>query len=395
MMLHVIGAGLAGLSCAVAAAKAGIKVTLHEAAPQAGGRCRSFRDERLDRLLDNGTHLMIGANRNALAFATAIGGHEALRRGEPVYPFLDLGSNARWVLAPGKSPAGLLETAHALGLPWVPVGETVAARLGPAPSFKRVWKPMCEAALNTAPQDASARMFARVMRAALLGGSEALVPWHFPSGLSAAFSAPALATLAVHGAEIRLRHRLLAIRDRDLMFEDGAIHVGTDDRVVLALPPWALCEVLPGTAVPPTRTIVNAHYRVETAPEGQMLGLIGGTAQWLFVRGDVVSATVSAADALAEQPSEAIASILWRDTATALGLRHDPIPPVRVLKERRATLAHTPDSWKSRPKAATSVPWLWLAGDWLSSPWPCTIESAVASGLNAARLAVGRRDLSF
>lgn len=393
--LHVIGAGLAGLACAVAAAKAGVKVALHEAAPQAGGRCRSFRDEKLDRLIDNGTHLMIGANRNALAFAAAIGGHEALRRGEPVYPFLDLTSGERWVLAPGRNPAGLIETAHALGLPWVPAAETVAVRLGPAPSFKRLWKPLCEAALNTAPEDASARLFARTMRSAMLGGPEALAPWHFPSGLSAAFAAPALATLAVHGAEIRLRHRLMAIDGRDLVFEDKAVRVTDDDRVVLAVPPWALADLLPGIPVPPTRTIVNAHYLVDTAPETDMLGLVGGTAHWLFRRGDMISVTVSAADALAEQPPEAIASILWRDAARALGVPPEPIPPVRVLKERRATMAHTPDALKKRPGPVTRIPWLWLAGDWLQSSWPCTIESAVTSGLDAARLAVGRRDLSF
>ncbi|MEW5727004.1 MAG: NAD(P)-binding protein, partial [Pseudomonadota bacterium] len=186
-VLHVVGAGLAGLACAVAAARAGTRVILYEAAPQAGGRCRSFRDDTLDRPIDNGTHLLIGANRTALAFAEAIGGTEALDPTDPAFPFLDLASGERWELASGRLPAGFAETVAALGLPWTTGGETVAARLGPAPHYRRLWKPLCEAVLNTAPEDASARLFGRVLRSALLGGAEGLRPWLFPAGLSAAF----------------------------------------------------------------------------------------------------------------------------------------------------------------------------------------------------------------
>ncbi|TAN59318.1 MAG: FAD-dependent oxidoreductase, partial [Magnetospirillum sp.] len=88
--LHIVGAGLAGLAAAVAAAKAGTRVVMHEAAGHAGGRCRSFRDEKLDRVIDNGSHLVLGANRTTLAYAQAIGGLEAMVAAEPCFPFVDL-----------------------------------------------------------------------------------------------------------------------------------------------------------------------------------------------------------------------------------------------------------------------------------------------------------------
>ncbi len=60
--VHVVGAGVAGLSCAVRLARAGRQVAVHEAAGQAGGRCRSFHDATMDRLIDNGNHLLMSGN---------------------------------------------------------------------------------------------------------------------------------------------------------------------------------------------------------------------------------------------------------------------------------------------------------------------------------------------
>lgn len=396
--LHVVGAGLAGLAAAIAGIRAGWRVALHEAAPQAGGRCRSFRCDRLDRVIDNGTHLLLGVNRNALAFADGIGGTEALLRAEPAFPFLDLATGRHWTVSGRAWKAGFGETLAALGFPWVPERETVGVRLGPARSFATLWEPLCVAALNTPPADASARLFTTLVRAVLLGGSEALRPWIATAGLSAAFAGPAVATLAAHGAELNFRRRLVGLTEEALVFEDGTIRIGRADRAVLALPPWALEGVV---AVPAfaTRAIVNAHYRVPSGvglPGAQpFLGLVGGTPQWLALRDDVLSATVSAADRLAERPADEIAHCLWHEIAPVLGLDPRHCPPARVIKERRATLAHTPEAVRRRPGPATKLDWLFLAGDWLAGRWPCTIEAAVASGLAAARLAVGRDDLTF
>ena len=52
--VHVVGAGLAGLSASVALAESGARVVLHEAAKQAGGRCRSYYDPALGLTIDNG-----------------------------------------------------------------------------------------------------------------------------------------------------------------------------------------------------------------------------------------------------------------------------------------------------------------------------------------------------
>ena len=114
------------------------------------------------------------------------------------------------------------------------------------------------------------------------------------------------------------------------------------------------------------------------------LGLVGGAAQWLFLRGDVVSLTVSAAAELAERPSEEIAERFWADTAVALDLGPDERPPIRIVKERRATFAQTPEALRRRAPARTKWRNLVLAGDWTDTGFPATIESAVRSGRAAA-----------
>ncbi|MBX9634672.1 MAG: FAD-dependent oxidoreductase, partial [Magnetospirillum sp.] len=291
------------------------------------------------------------------------------------------------------------ETVSAMGLPWAPAGQNLSDRLGKTRSFTSLWQPLCEAMLNTQAEDASARLFGCLLREVLLGGKAAMRPFIARTGLSAVFAAPALATLASYGAQMNFRRRLMSVGENSLNFDDGSIIMGRADRTVLALPPWVTAGLLPAIPELPTRAIVNAHFRLDhTAelPGGQpFLGLTGGTAQWLFVRDDVASVTVSAADRLLELSAEDLAGILWRDVAAFLGGNPDRLPPFRLIKERRATLAHTPKVVELRPGPATKMPWLWLAGDWLASPWPCTIEAAIASGLAAARLAVGRDDLSF
>jgi hypothetical protein len=99
--------------------------------------------------------------------------------------------------------------------------------------------------------------------------------------------------------------------------------------------------------------------------------------------------TVSAADALADEPAEALAPRLWADVAAALGQTGAPLPPWRIVKEKQATFAQTPAQLRRRPAAAGTLDNLWLAGDWTETGLPATIEGAIRSGVTAAALAVG------
>src|SRR5471030_1517703 len=97
--VHVIGAGISGLSAAVRLANAGCKVHVHEATQQAGGRCRSYFDAATNLTIDNGNHLLLSGNRHARAYARSIGTEAGLVGPKSAqFPFVDLATGKRWQL---------------------------------------------------------------------------------------------------------------------------------------------------------------------------------------------------------------------------------------------------------------------------------------------------------
>src|SRR6201999_1444359 len=102
--VHIIGAGISGLSAAVRLANAGYKVDVHEATQQTGGRCRSYFDAATNLTIDNGNHLLLSGNRHARAYARSIGTEAGLVGPESAqFPFIDLTSGKRWQLDLGDS----------------------------------------------------------------------------------------------------------------------------------------------------------------------------------------------------------------------------------------------------------------------------------------------------
>jgi uncharacterized protein with NAD-binding domain and iron-sulfur cluster len=114
------------------------------------------------------------------------------------------------------------------------------------------------------------------------------------------------------------------------------------------------------------------------------MGLVGGAAEWVFRKHEVVSVTVSAADSLVDRPADELATTLWRDVAAAYRLPEQPVPTCRIVKERRATFRATPAQLRKRPTTKTRWNNLLLAGDYVDTGLPATIEGAIRSGLAAA-----------
>ena len=406
--LHIVGAGLAGLACALRAAEAGLSVSLYEAAAQAGGRCRSYHDDVLDRDIDNGNHLLLSGNTAAAAYIKAIGAEDRfVSPAKTIFPFVDLGTGERWSvhLNDGSIPwwilnknrrvkgTGLGDYVSILRLMRAPRRATVSDCVDKAsPLYARFWEPLTVAVLNAEPDEGAASLLIPVLQRTFLKGGAHCRPTVARDGLSDSLVEPALAFLKERGADIRFHHRLRGIERNEvgltaLQFGDRTISLSPGDAVVLALPPTNTQEIVPGIRVPTgVSPIVNAHFIVDgLGPKGNpILGLVGGTAQWLFFRGDIVSVTVSAADDLVSMPADEIAVLLWRDVAQAIGRPDAPLPTHRIVKEKRATFAQTPAALDDRPGTATQWRNLALAGDWTDTGLPATIEGAITSGFAAA-----------
>lgn len=414
--VHIVGAGLAGLSAAVRLTAAGRRAVLYEGAPQAGGRARSFFDSTLGRTVDNGSHLALSGNRSLRGYLEVIGARGGLTELRPAaFPFLDLRNGERWTLrpgglwlfdkarrVPGSRPADYLSALRTL---MAGPSASIADALPPGgPLHDRLWQPLGVSVMNGALDRSSARLFGAVLRETLLRGEAACRPLFAERGLSAALVDPAVSWLERHGSTLRLGSRVDGLeRDGDritaLSVSGLRVPVGSADSVVLAAPAWISSRLLPGLPAPAAgRAIVNAHFRLDDPPPlpGGLpfLGLVGGTAEWLFLRGDVASVTVSDADALADQPADAVAARLWTDVRRALDI-DGPIPPVRIVKERRATPEQAPAEMAKRPASRIGLENLVLAGDWTETGLPATLEAAIRSGERAAGALLGARGTTF
>jgi squalene-associated FAD-dependent desaturase len=411
--VHVIGAGIAGLSAAVRLVDEGHRVVLHEAARAAGGRCRSYLDQTLGLAIDNGNHLILSGNDAACDYLVRIGSLALLNGpGSAVFDFADLGSGERWQLRPnsGNVPWWLLDGKRRvprsrfcdylspLGALWATAPVSLAEVMVCSGSlYERLWHPILLAGLNTDPPEGSALLAGALLRQSFGAGGGACRPLIATGGLSSCFVEPALAYLSARNSSVRLGERVRGIEfadERAVSLNIGAdcTPLADDDAVVMAVPPKAAQELLPGLVAPDEfRAIVNAHFLVTPRPDQPMiLGVINGLTEWLFAYPDHVSVTISAADRLLETPREVLAAEIWREVAALSGLGPE-MPRWQIVKERRATFAATPIQDAKRPSAQTRWANVVLAGDWTQTGLPATIEGAVRSGYRAALTIAERR----
>jgi squalene-associated FAD-dependent desaturase len=409
--VHVVGGGLAGLAAAVRLAAEGKHVRLYEAGRHAGGRCRSYLDAELGCRIDNGNHLLLAGNHRALDYLKQIGALDTLEGpSEAVFPFIDAETGRRWTLRPNRGAVPWWILSAKRRVPGTRATDYLSVlalrRADPAATvfdafdreerlFRCLWEPLAVAALNTSADRASARLFWRILRETLGRGGAACRPLVPRDGLSETFVDPALARLRTQGVEIRFGTRLRALQFgldhvMGLVFDSGPIELSRDDCLILAAPAAVAARLVPALTVPDGDSpIVNAHFRC-AMPAGSpyFIGVVGGVAEWVFRKHEGLSVTVSAADKFVDQPAEELRGPLWRDAALAYQLPAHPVPPARIVKERRATFLASPAQLLRRPAPTTRWKNLLLAGDYVDTGLPAAIEGAIASGFMAAEQAL-------
>ncbi|KAF0166127.1 MAG: squalene-associated FAD-dependent desaturase [Rhodocyclaceae bacterium] len=417
--IAVIGAGYAGLAAAVELAAAGRQVEVFEASRVPGGRARAVQIEGFT--VDNGQHILIGAYTETLRLMRAVGADpDVLLRRTP----LRFEFPGEFVMSAPRLPAPL-HTAFALllarGLDW---GEKWAAirlmrglqagqfRIEPditvtawldsnkTPSRQRrlLWEPLCIAALNTPAERASAQVLANVLRDSLASSrsaSDMLLP---QVDLSALFPEPAAEFIARHGGAVQLGRRVSSLRrEGDAWWIDDA---GPFAQVILAVAPYHLGNLVPELAPQVAHfdwePIVTSYFSYPDwvrLPQ-PMLGVDAGLAQWLFDRGQLceqyglIAAVISARGRHLDLPMAELERGIHKEIVRLVPDLPAPLA-VQTITEKRATFACVPNL--QRPQARTEMPGLWLAGDYVDSDYPATLEGAVRSGVAAAHSILGEK----
>jgi hydroxysqualene dehydroxylase len=411
--LHVIGAGVAGLACAVTAVQAGRKVAVYEATKHAGGRCRTFFDPKLGVSLDNGSHAVLGSNPAVFSYLEAINAEAELVpigiRGE--IPFVDVQTGANWTLRPnagliprwifkaGSRAPGTDALDYLQGLRLLIAGKTrpvssVLTQTGMV--WHNFWEPFTTAIMNTEADKASAHLLGAALRKTLLaheGGLRAFVP---KISLSDTFITPALNVLSRAQMPLHYSAHLVSVMGdavaTGLRIRSETISLGPLDAVILAIPPWSrsVQKFISESFQPRPSPIINVHFLAEGLPAlpTTMTGIVGGLAHWIFTKPGLISVTVSADQSLSTSAQDEIARKLWADVCVAMALGSRPVPSYRVIIERRATPLQDTAFANHRPSALTHLENVYLAGDWTNTGLPCTLESAVRSGITAAKKAL-------
>ena len=411
--VHIIGAGISGLSAAVRLANANFKVHVHEATQQAGGRCRSYFDAATNLTIDNGNHLLLSGNSHAVAYARSIGTEAGLvgpKRAQ--FPFVDISTGQRWQLdlGDGRLPlwvfdearrvpdTGLRDYLALMPLIWAGTDKLVGKAIPcEGTLYQRLVQPLLLAALNVDPPEGSAGLAGAIVRETLLAGGQACRPLIARDGLSSVLIEPAVKLLQDKGDTVQLGHELREFvmsgdNVSELKFGDDTIALAPDDVVVLAVPPRPAASLLPGLKTPTKfRAIVNAHFRFDPPRDAPpILGVVGGLVEWLFAFPQRLSVTISNGDRLVDMPREELAQAIWRDVCKAGGVQGE-LPAWQIVRERRATFEATPEQNALRPGPVTALKNLFLAGDWTDTGLPATIEGSVRSGDRAADLVLARR----
>ena len=376
--VYIIGAGLAGLSSAYALANKGVDVTIYESTKMAGGRCRSFHDEILDREIDNGNHLILGANNHVVNLIKKLNieGRFYQKSAKTIW-FNSLKNKDKYQLNLSVKTLFkiLLANKH----------QNIEEILGD----EKLLKLIALSIFNTKCDRVEIGELKKIIYKILLGGRNALNAYIPKKSWSDGLINPLVEHIENKGINIHYNHPLKEIIFENevatkLKFTDKNIELSANDRIILATPPQITAKFLPNTTIPNAfNPIVNVHFVLDHDRTGEIEGLVNSSVEWAFFKDGIISTTSSDAGKLADLTNQEIADIVWGDLQKIMDLP-DEIPPYRVIKEKRATISCTPENLKLRPTTNTEYSNLFLAGDYVDTNLPATIESAVISGQLAA-----------
>jgi hydroxysqualene dehydroxylase len=442
----VIGGGFAGLAAGVALGARGFRVALLEGKPALGGRAYSFPDADTGDFVDNGQHVLMGCYRETLDFLDRIGtrnqlifhhnleiemldgpGRRARLKTAPLpgpfhmstallaYRHLSMGERLR--LIAGGSRLMYLRSRDSDRLRRMSVAELMDV-LGQGHRARQCfWYPIALATLNDDPELASAALFAEVLKRAFFARRSDSAFVYSKVGLSDLYCTAAHASIENAGGVVATR-AIVEGFDFDANSAITAVRLRDGSRLsaanyILAVAPHQCLNLLPEAAVADpffsriatlkSSPIICAHVWLDReVTTSAFVGFIGTQTQWMFNKRRIfeqhgerhpgyLSFVISGARNLVDRSNDDLLGLVIEDLRTMIpAARNASVLKALVLKEKHATMAPDPLSDLSRPATVTPIANLFLAGDWIQTGLPATIESAVVSGRAAANAIAAR-----
>jgi hydroxysqualene dehydroxylase len=442
----VIGAGFAGLSAAVALAERGVRVTVLEGKPALGGRAYSFVDADTGDFVDNGQHVLMGCYTETLDFLKRIGAYDQLLFHEDLEIEMLAGPGQSAVLKTARLPGPLHMTAALLAYRHLTVAERMSVmrgglrmlamrrssnselrRLTVAQLMDRLgqsdhargcfWYPMSIATLNDEPETSSAQLLAEVLKHAFFSRRRDSAFVYSRVGLSDLYCTGAKGLIERAGGTV-VSHSIVEMLELGAGGRVASVRLRDGRRIeasnfISAVPAPQLLRLLPENAVAApffsrltglsSSPIICVHLWLDReVTNSPFIGFIGTTTQWLFnkrrifaQRGEAhpgyLSFVISGARKLVDRSNQEILDIVVNDLHAMIpASREAKVVKSLVLKEKNATMAPDLRSHQLRPTAQTPLANFFLAGDWIQTELPATIESAVISGRAAATAVLAR-----
>jgi squalene-associated FAD-dependent desaturase len=423
MRAVVVGGGLAGLTAALDLLDAGHDVTVLEARPRLGGLTSSFR--RGDLEVDTGQHVFLRCCTAYLGLLARLGvrGDVVLQDRLDIPVWRDgRRSHLRRDALPAPlhltrgllrylGPSALRAAPAALALGRLPLDAATDARTfggwladhGQSPrAVEELWSLLTVATVNRPVEDASLALAAKVVQTGLLDS---------PGGADLGWSAVPLSRLHGDAFARLLPDVRLSTKVNEIACETGGFVVRTAgeplraDAIVLATPPETAADLAPSAVDAGalrrlgSSPIVNVHVHYDRRVlDEALLATPTSPLQWLFDRtvqsgaasGQYVAASLSAADRWLPMKAADILGALLPEIARVLpAAAGATVLDAFVTREPHATFRQVAGTMPLRPRAATTVPGLALAGAWTDTGWPATMEGAVRSGHSAAAVVAG------
>jgi squalene-associated FAD-dependent desaturase len=418
----VIGGGFAGLSSAVYLSDKNHKVTLLEASPKLGGRAYSIYDSKLNRSYDNGQHIIMGCYNETLRFISTINSSHLLeipdslsinfikkggeifplRSPKEKYPFNLLTALLNYKAISLKSRLKIIDffldllCCYSCDLKDKTVIEWMKDQKQTEEAIDFFWSILVVGALNTTIEKASAAVFAEILKRIFFDGTQSSTIILSKVGLSDLYVKPSVDFILNNGNEIKLSERIIKIEfegNRVLKVISEKSSYDDFDYVISAIPSYAISKIFQSSEnyyhnLPSLNygTILNIHLWLNQNPfTERFYGFLDGKIHWVFNHGDHISITISAADQYNDKSEEEILNIIYSDLEIFFPIFiSNLVKDFRVIKEKRATFIPDISSLELRKEISTQFENLILAGDWINTKLPSTIESAVMSGRLAA-----------